>query len=199
MNDVIKHYDILIKEGNDPFYDEDELRLYMDKWDGDALIQALCLDKSKTVLEIGVGTGRLANRTAHNCSKLVGIDISPGTIEQAKSNLSIHNNIVLIHGDFQKYNFHEKFDVIYSSLTFMHFEDKQEVINKVASLLNDNGRFVLSIDKNQDTVIDAGFSKVKIYPDTPDKTRDFLEHSGLVVAKQIETEFAHIFVSQKSE
>ena len=38
--------------------------------------------------------------------------------------------------DFLTYDFNEKFDVIYSSLTFMHIENKQEAINKVSSLLN---------------------------------------------------------------
>ena len=60
--DVIEHYDKLIDEGNDPFLDPKPLRDYMDKWDGQRFIDALSLDKTKSVLEIGVGTGRLAVR-----------------------------------------------------------------------------------------------------------------------------------------
>ena len=29
-----KHYDLLIDENNDPFHDVDELKAYMDTWDG---------------------------------------------------------------------------------------------------------------------------------------------------------------------
>ena len=54
--DVIEHYDKLIDEGNDPFHDPKSLRDYMDKWDGQRFIDALSLDKTKSVLEIGVGT-----------------------------------------------------------------------------------------------------------------------------------------------
>lgn len=48
-----------------------------------------------------------------------------------------------------EYDFDSTFDVIYSSLTFMHIKDKQKAINKIADLLNDNGRFVLSISKEE--------------------------------------------------
>ena len=55
--DVITHYDLLIDESNDPVCDPEPLKQYMDKWDGKPFIDALRLDKSKSVLEIGVGTG----------------------------------------------------------------------------------------------------------------------------------------------
>lgn len=36
----------------------------------------------------------------------------------------------------------------------MHIEDKLTAINKIVGLLESGGRFVLSIDKNQDEYID---------------------------------------------
>lgn len=39
---------------------------------------------------------------------------------------------------------------------------------KIAELLSPGGRFVLSIDKNQDEYIDTGISRIKVYPDIPD-------------------------------
>ena len=86
-------------------------------------------------------------KVATECKTLYGIDISPKTIEKAKINLKEFDNITLIGDDFLIYDFNEKFDVIYSSLTFMHIEDKQAAINKAASLLKENGIFVLSVDK----------------------------------------------------
>lgn len=61
---VSHHYDLLIDEGNDPVHDPKSLRDYMDKWDGQGFIDNMELDKNKSVLEIGVGTGRLAVRIA---------------------------------------------------------------------------------------------------------------------------------------
>ena len=96
----------------------------------------LQLTKEKSVLEIGVGTGRLAVRTAPECRDFFGIDISLKTVKRAKENLKAHGNVTLICGDFMSYEFGRKFNVIYSSLTFMHIKDKQAAINKIKSLLN---------------------------------------------------------------
>ncbi len=43
----------------------------------------------KSVLEIGIGTGRIAAKVAPFCLKLSGIDISPKTIHRAKKTFPI--------------------------------------------------------------------------------------------------------------
>lgn len=194
-DDIVRHYDSLIDENNDPVHDSKTLRDYMDKWDGQGFIDSMELDNKKSVLEIGVGTDRLAVRVAPSCSKFCGIDISPKTIDRAKENLAEYRNINLICADFLSYKFDRKFDVIYSSLTFMHIEEKQTAINKVAALLKDGGKFVLSIDKSKSEYIDTGTRKIKIYPDTKDKTVEYIKSAGLTVLNQYDTEFATIFVS----
>lgn len=193
---VIKHYDNLILENNDPVQDPKPLQDYMNKWDGQEFIDNMQLNKSKTVLEIGVGTGRIAIKTAPLCKMFYGIDISEKTIERAKVNLCEFQNINLICADFISYNFLNKFDVIYSSLTFMHIENKQEAINKVATLLNNNGIFALSIDKNQDKVIDMGNYKINIYPDNPNDIAKYINNAKLTIKTKYETEFAHIFICE---
>ena len=90
MKDVIEHYNKLIDENNDPARDPQPLKDYMDKWDGQKFIESMQLDKRKFVLEIGVGTGRLAMKVAPNCKSLCGIDISEKTIQRATENLSIY-------------------------------------------------------------------------------------------------------------
>ena len=194
---VNHHYDLLIDEGNDPVHDPKPLRDYMDKWDGQDFIDSMELDKNKSVLEIGVGTGRLAVRAAPLCGKFTGIDISPKTIERAKENLANFSNITLLCGDFLDFPFDSKFDVIYSSLTFMHIEEKQKAVNKIAKLLNNNGTFVLSIDKNQSEFIDTGTRKIKIYSDNADAITKYIKAAGLTILNQYDTEFATIFVVQK--
>ncbi len=197
LTDVKTHYDMLIDEGNDPVQDPLPLREHMDKWDGDNFICQLKLSKSKIVLEIGIGTGRLALKVAPECKTLYGIDISSKTVERAKSNLFQFENIQLICDDFITYDFNRNFDVIYSSLTFIHIEDKQTAINKVSSLLNKDGVFVLSIDKNQSNYIDMSTRKVKIFPDMPNLISKYISLSGLTITHQYETEFAFVFVTKK--
>ena len=196
-NEVLRHYDLLIDEKNDPVHDPVPLKEYMDKWDGQSFIDCMELDQTKSVLEIGVGTGRLALRVAPDCGDFAGIDISPKTIGRATENLSAFKNIQLICDDFVTYPFTQTFDVIYSSLTFMHFEDKLTAIVKIAGLLNPGGIFVLSIDKNQSEWIDAGTRKVRIYPDNPDDICCYMRAAHLKLEDQFETDVATIFSARK--
>lgn len=195
---VIAHYDKLIDESNDPVYDPEPLQEYMNKWDGQAFIEAMKIDNTKTVLEIGVGTGRLALKTIPLCKYFCGIDISPKTIKRARQNLSEYQNTELICADFMTYTFDVSFDVVYSSLTFMHIKEKQKCISKIYSLLNPKGRFVLSIDKTQNKYIDLGDRKLEIYPDNPADIQAYMTNSGLTRLNCFETEFAYIFVGIKA-
>ena len=195
--DIKTHYDLLVDENNDPFRDPPALQKYMESWDGQLFLELMELDQSKTVLEIGVGTGRLAVKTAGHCRHLTGIDISPKTIVRAGENLRHCLNISLICGDFMEYPFAETFDVIYSSLTMMHFQDKGLVMNKVSSLLNKNGLFCLSIDKNQSEWIDMSSRKIRIYPDKPEQTVALAEQAGLKTKKTVEIENAFLIVFVK--
>lgn len=197
IRDVILHYDNLIDENNDPVNDPQPLKDYMDKWDGQAFIDSMRLDTDKTVLEIGVGTGRIAVKVAPLCKAFTGIDVSPKTVERAQKHLSNAKNVALLCDDFNTYTFDSNYDVIYSSLTFMHIEDKQSTINKVYSLLNLGGRFVLSIDKNQDKYIDLGTRKIRIYPDKPEEIKTYLDSSGFVYVEMTETEFGYIFSAER--
>ena len=194
--DTRTHYDLLIDEGNDPYRDPPALREYMDGWDGQPFLDALSLAPGKTVLEIGIGTGRLAARVAPQCARLTGIDVSPKTIDRARENLAAHPNMELICGDFLAHAFDRRFDVIYSSLTLMHFEDKGQFLRKAASLLRPGGTLVLSLDKNQSEILDMGTRQLRIYPDTPER---LIPHLGtLSLERTIETAFAHILICKNS-
>lgn len=133
------------------------------------------------------------------CGKFCGIDISQKTVERAEENLDGNINVKLICGDFLTYKFDCTFDVIYSSITFMHIEDKRSTINKIAGLLNDAGRFVLSIDKNLSGFIDTGNRRIRIYPDAKDVTVKYIEDAGLTVLDRVDTDFASIFVTRKNK
>lgn len=195
---TIEHYDNLIDENNDPVRDPEILKQHMDKWDGQKFIDALELSNDKDVLEIGIGTGRIAVKTASRCATLYGIDVSPKTIDRAKENLSFTDNVEFVLGDYLDYGFNTKFDIIYSSLTLLHIENKQAFFNKVYADLKPNGKFVLSIDdNNQDDYLDMGEYKIRVYPDNSEDTKAGILAANLKIIDFIETEFAHIFVCLK--
>ena len=197
--DIITHYDLLIEENNDSFRDPPALQAYMERWDGPLFLDSLRLDKTKTVLEIGVGTGRLAGKTAPCCRHLTGIDNSPKTVERARENLKEYPNVSLICCDFTAYLFDSAFDVVYSSLTMMHFPDKQQVIEKVDALLNAGGVFCLSLDKNQSEYIDMGTRKIRVWPDDPETIISLIGKTAMAVTAIHETEAAFIIVCAKEQ
>ena len=194
--DVILHYDSLIEEGNDPVLDSDELKAYMDKWDGQVFIDLLELSQEKSVLEIGCGTGRIAVKVAPKVKRFLGLDLSYNTVERAKLHLK-NTNAEILKRDFLFFNSDERFDVIYSTLTFMHIEDKELAIKKAHELLNKGGRLVLSIDKNQANVLDYGTRSLKLYPDTPESLICILEQSGFKNVRLFQVEFAFILAADK--
>lgn len=199
MNEVAKHYDILIDEGQDPVHDPKPLKEYMDKWDGQGFIDKMQLDKSKSVLEIGVGTGRIAVKVAPYSKQFTGIDISEKTIEQAKKNIKMGflKKPELICADFLQYDFNKTFDIIYSSLTFLHIKEKQKAFDIVSKLLNKSGLFVLSIDKNRDEYIDMGTSKIRVFPDNAEDIKNYARKTSLNLLEEFETELAIVFVFEK--
>lgn len=195
-NPLIYHYDTLIDENDDPTQDLPPLREYMDQWDGEPFLSALALSPDKCVLEIGVGTGRLALRTAPRCKKFTGIDLSPKTIERAKENLAAFRPR-LICADFLHFPFRETFDVIYSSLTFFHIRNKKRAIKKAFGLLNPGGKFVLSVEKQQRRRLVCGNRTLKLYPDDREKTSKRLLRAGFCLHEVFETPFAFVFAAER--
>lgn len=196
IDKIREHYDLLIDEGNDPVLDPPELKEYMNGWDGGLFIDLMELENHKTVLEIGCGTGRIAVKVAPKVSEYYGIDLSPKTIEVAKTHLP-YENVELMVGDFLEMPTEKTFDVVYSSLTFMHVKEKETGIKKVFSLLNDNGKFVLSIDKSQDEILDYGTRKIKVYPDNKEAISSLLSKIGFKRIQIFKTEFAYLIVAEK--
>lgn len=195
---ISEHYDMLIDENNDPVYDPKPLKEYMDKSDGQYFIDCLNLTPMKDVLEIGVGTGRLALRVAGKCNTFCGIDISEKTVIRARKNLNEFDNVSIIFGDFLEHSFCRLYDVIYASQVFWHICDKQNAISKIAKLLKKNGIFVLSIDKVQSDITNYISRKIRMFPDDKETILKFLENSNLCIKHIEDIENAYVIIASKS-
>ncbi|MGB4716346.1 MAG: class I SAM-dependent methyltransferase, partial [Bacillota bacterium] len=98
------------------------------------------------MLEIGVGTGRLARRVLDmGCRTFTGLDTSAKTLERARENLAAYPNVRLVLGDVEEFRFCERFDVAYSVLTFMHIERKRAALANIVEALYPHGILVLSL------------------------------------------------------
>ncbi len=193
---VTDHYDALVRENDDPARDAPHLREYMNRWDGEPFLRALALSSTESVLEIGVGTGRLALRAAPLCGRFTGIDLSSEAIARAKENLAAFRPR-LICADFLHFPFRETFDVIYSSLTFFHIRNKKRAIKKAFGLLNPGGKFVLSVEKQQRRRLVCGDRTLKLYPDDREKTSKRLLRAGFCLHEVFETPFAVVFAAER--
>lgn len=193
-----EHYDLLIGEGDDPVLDPPVLREYMNGWDGEAFMEALGDMAGCRVLEIGVGTGRLALRVMERgCASFTGMDLSERVLAAAHGHLADYGGIVLMQGEFPAEAPAGPFERIYSSLTFMHIEDKRAACRKIAALLAPGGRCVLSLDKDQSGLIDMGARHVVVWPDNPETISAYFSEAGLRVAPIKATERAWLIIAEQ--
>ena len=99
-----------------------------------------------TILDIGIGTGTLANKLYSDGYCIYGIDFSERMIEIAKEKMP---SAELYQYDISKGLPPEmdniKFDYIISTYTIHHLYDKEKVefINSLTSYLNDDGEIII--------------------------------------------------------
>ena len=114
-----EHYDRLAERGHGAD-DPPILRTYMARWDGPLFYEALGDVSGKEVLEIGIGTGRVARSVLDlGCCSLTGLEISPRTLETARQTLLQYGNAELLLTDISDLDRRERYDVAYSVLTMI--------------------------------------------------------------------------------
>lgn len=110
-----------------------------------------------SMLDVGCATGQLLSevRSAFADSKLFGIDKSTSMIELARSR-NIDAELECIYAE--EYDTTIKFDVITCCHSFPYYQDKSLVLQKIASLLKDDGTAIFvqgSINSLYDKIIMA--------------------------------------------
>lgn len=178
---ALEHYESCVDEGVDPCHDDETMRSYMARWDGPPFFDLLGDTRGKSVLDVGVGTGRVAREVlGRGCGRLTGIDISPKSINRARDNLRGFGNVELSVADVEQFSPPDAFDAAYSVLTFMHVADKATALRNVVANLRPNGRLVLSIH-HAGRWLDMGNRKVELHPTDPARYVEWLTALGCTV------------------
>lgn len=170
----------------DPFYDTGLLAAWMELADSPVFWEALGDLRGKAVLEVGVGTGRVARKALeHGCACLVGLDISEKTLARAARNLAAWPNIELVHGDMEAFRRENAFDAAYAVWAFFHIADQRRALENLVASLKPGCRLVLSLEKSN-PVLDYGPRKIVQHPADPAQVAAWLRELGCMVAPAVE-------------
>lgn len=100
--------------------------------------------ENPSVLEIGCGDGRDANKILKLTKNYLGFDISKSMVNLAKKNNPQGNFLV---ANSEKYNFPKNIDVVFALTSLLHSNKTQlkKIFSKVYHSLNDGGIFYISL------------------------------------------------------
>ena len=102
------------------------------------------------ILELGVGTGRLAIPLIKEGAKYTGIEISEEFCRYSKKQLNKYcNSFKIINNDFRSFNLNTKFDMIFIGFnTFLHLLNDNDAIfffDSIKKHMHKNTRFYIDI------------------------------------------------------
>jgi len=107
---------------------------------GEDLVDVLAPQKGERILDLGCGTGYLADLIAKSGATVIGIDSSLDMINKAKAEYPKLEFKVQSATDF---HFDEPFDAIFSNATLHWVLDKESAIDCMYTNLKRSGRLVI--------------------------------------------------------
>ncbi|MDA9653726.1 class I SAM-dependent methyltransferase [Candidatus Pelagibacter sp.] len=119
--------------------------------------------KSLKVLVAGCGSDQVAILARCNpIHQFIGIDLSKNSLAHQKKLIEKHNinNVELIHDDFRKITFKDKFDYIICSGVIHHLDDINTALDYFKNNLKDVGAIFLMIYGDQQSAGINGIKKV---------------------------------------
>lgn len=178
FNSWAKTYDKAVKE------DKGQLKLYKNYNSILEEVYNIAIKNTKeapSILEIGVGTGNLANKFIREGYNIVGIDQSREMLNVAKEK---NPRLKVRLGEFLKIPFDNKvFDVIVSTYAFHHLKENEKIvaIGEMIRVLKDHGKIVIGdlmfkSEEDKDNILKSlAEDQVKEIQDEYYSNIDFLE------------------------
>ncbi|TIQ38819.1 MAG: class I SAM-dependent methyltransferase, partial [Mesorhizobium sp.] len=103
----------------------------------EAIWKLLSLGHGNSVLELGCGYGRIANRLAEKGARVTGLDISPILLKKAQADAAERRvNVEYTRGDMRSLPWRDRFDAAFLwYTTFGYFDeaDNERVLHEAAA------------------------------------------------------------------
>lgn len=116
----------------------DEKHVFVSQF-GRELVELLAPVKSERILDIGCGTGDLANKLAINLVNVVGIDKSANMINQARAK---YPHLTFRVDDATDLKYKDEFDAVFSNATLHWVKPPEHALSCIYNGLKAGGRFV---------------------------------------------------------
>lgn len=106
---------------------------------GSDLLEMLSPVKGENILDVGCGTGDLANKIYQQGANVIGVDKSENMVRQASNK---YPNIKFIAKDILEFEYHNQFDAVFSNATLHWVKHPKEALQSIYNSLKPGGRFV---------------------------------------------------------
>ena len=140
------------------------------------------LGKDKTLLDVGCSTGHFISNIKGKVREAIGIDWDEGAADYAHDKKGI-----LAY--YRMESIHDKFDIVYSSMTLEHTEDPLEFLNQISTKLKPDGTIYIEVPNLNDALLSVYqneaykrfyFRKAHLWYFTPYAFLQLMAHAGFV-------------------
>ncbi|HIH22842.1 TPA: class I SAM-dependent methyltransferase [Candidatus Micrarchaeota archaeon] len=102
--------------------------------------------ENKTIFELGVGIGRFTKLLASAAARVVGCDLSPIMLEQARRNLEGLSNVQLHQGKITEIPLAhgERFDLVFDSIVLLHILSPTELRATIQRMIDLSDRIFIA-------------------------------------------------------
>jgi len=148
------------------------------------------------ILDLGCGTGTLANEIAKAGATVVGIDSSPEMIDKAKTD---YPDIAFKVEDGQNFHFESQFDAVFSNAALHWMMEPKKVMDCVLQCLKPAGRFVFEMGgkNNVRGVLHAIKQTSETFHITHTRLKNYYpslgEYMGSLEEQGFQAVYAHLF------
>lgn len=106
---------------------------------GESILALLAPKKGERILDVGCGTGDLANEIAKSGSIIKGVDRSSNMVKQAQKK---YPNLHFDTLDVYSMNYQDEFDAVFSNATLHWVTEPKKALEKIYQSLDTGGRIV---------------------------------------------------------